>query len=204
MRRFLAWGISSLLFAAILPAQEELPKDPGEPLDIEPPLLIQESPNRNVVHTTPDTAPAGQQVLDPERIGIALEKAKKSAASGERLYKAGIIAKVEAEHRVLKVVRLEADLAQAKLEVAKEEVAAQQARVASGEIPESETVAAVSALALATQEAEAAVAKRDRAELDAARLNLQRQKKLLAMGSGRKSEVSRAQEKVSALQQSKE
>jgi multidrug resistance efflux pump len=89
------------------------------------------------------------------------------------------------------------------LEVAKEEVSAQQTRVASGEIPESETAAAISALTLATQETEAAVARRDRAELDAARLNLQRQKKLLAMGSGRKSEVSRAQEKVSALQQSK-
>jgi hypothetical protein len=202
MRRFLAWGISSLLLAAILPAQEELPKDPSEPLDIEPPLLIQESPNRNVVHTTPDTAGA-PQALDPERISIALEKAKKSAASGERLYKGGIIAKVEAENRVLKVVRLEADLAQAKLEVAKEDVATQQTRVASGEIPESETAAAISALTRATQEAEAAVARRDRAELDAARLNLQRQKKLLAMGSGRKSEVSRAQEKVSALQQSK-
>jgi hypothetical protein len=201
MRRFL-W-ISSLLLAAALPAQDELPKDPSEPLDIEPPLLIQESPNRNVVRTTPDSA-AAPQPLDPERIMIALEKARKSAASGERLYKGGIIAKVEAENRVLKVVRLEADLAQAKLEVAKEDVAAQQARVASGEIPESETAAAVSALALATQEAEAALAKRDRAELDAATLNLQRQKKLLAMGSGRKSEVSRAQEKVSALQQSKE
>ncbi|HKP02402.1 MAG TPA: hypothetical protein VJU77_03485 [Chthoniobacterales bacterium] len=198
MRRFL-W-MSSLLLAATLPAQEELPKNPSEPLEIEPPLLIQETPNRNVVHTTPDTAVAGQTVLDPERIGIALEKAKKSAASGERLFKAGVIAKVEAENRVLKVVRLEADLAQAKLEVAKEDVAAEQARVASGEIPESETAAAVAVLALAEQEAEAAVARRERAELDAARLNLQRQKKLLAMGSGRKSEVSRAEEKVSALQ----
>jgi hypothetical protein len=203
MRRFLTLGISSLLLAATLPAQEELPKDPNEPLDIEPPLLIQETPNKNVVHTTPDS-PAGQQAVDPERIMIALEKAKKSAASGERLFRAGIIAKVEAEHRALKAVRLEADLAQAKLEEAKEELAAGQARVASGEIPESETAAAVSALAAATHEAETAVAKREAAELDAARLNLQRQKKLLAMGSGRKSEVSRAQEKVSALQQSKE
>src|SRR5205085_8838482 len=157
--------------------------DPNEPLDIEPPLLIQETPNRNIVHTTPGS-PAGQQVLDPERIMIALEEAKKSAVSGERLFKAGIIAKVDAEHRVLKVVRLEADLAQAKLEEAKEELAAQQARVASGEIPESETTAAVSDLAVATQQAEAAVAKRDREELEAATLNLLRQKKLLAMGSG--------------------
>jgi multidrug resistance efflux pump len=51
------------------------------------------------------------------------------------------------------------------------------------------------------KEAESATAKKEKAELDAAMLNLQRQKKLLVMGSGRKSEVSRAQEKVSALQQ---
>ena len=48
---------------------------------------------------------------------------------------------------------------------------------------------------------ESATAKKEKAELDAAMLNLQRQKKLLAMGSGRKAEVNRAQEKVSALQQ---
>jgi hypothetical protein len=192
----------SLLLVAAAPAQEELPKNPEEPLDIEPPLLIQQSPNRNVVRTTPETA--GQKDLDPERISIALEKARKSAASADRLYKSGIIAKVEAENRVLKVVRLEADLAAAKLDLAQQEVASRQARVASREIPESESAAAVSALAAATREAQTAASKRERAELDAAMLNLQRQKKLLAMGSGRKSEVSRAQEKVSALQQPKE
>lgn len=202
MARLLAAAVS-LLLATALWAEEELPKNPEEPLDIEPPLLIQQSPNRNVVRTTPESADP-KAPGDPDQIAMKLERAKKSAASGERLYKAGVIAKVEAENRVLKVVRLEADLAEAKLEVAKQEVASQQARVASGEIPESESAAAVSALALATSEAQTAVAKRDRAELDAAMLNLQRQKKLLAMGSGRKSEVSRAQEKVSALQQPKE
>jgi hypothetical protein len=58
-------------------------------------------------------------------------------------------------------------------------------------------------LATATSAAQSAEAKRDRAELDAALLNLSRQKKLLALGSGRKSEVSRAEEKVAALQQQK-
>lgn len=198
MMRFFALACS-LLFTATLLAEDELPKDPTEPLDIEPPLLIQETPNRNIISTTPETA--GQSELDPERIGIALEKARKSAASGERLYKSGIIAKVEAENRVLKVIRLEADLAGAKLEVAKQEAASQQARAAAGEILPGGTEAAASALGAATKEAESAAAKKDRAELDAARLNLQRQQKLLAMGSGRKSEVNRAQEKVSALQQ---
>ena len=190
--------LATLLLAARLPAEEELPKDP-EPMDIEPPLLIQETPNRNIVSNTP--AAPGEKDLDPERIAVALEKAKKNAASGERLYKSGIIAKVDAENRALKVIRLEADLAGAKLELAKQNVEVQQARLEAGEISAEELETAKSFLAGATNEAEAAAAKKNQAELDAAELNLRRQQKLLAMGSGRKSEVSRAQEKLSALQQ---
>jgi hypothetical protein len=198
MMRFIALPLS-LFLAATLLAQEELPKDPSEPLDIEPPLLIQENPNRNIVNTAP--AAPGQKEVDPERIAPALEKARKNAASGERLYKSGIIAKVDAENRALKVVRLEADLAEAKLELAKQNLALQQVRLDASEIPAGELDAAKSILAVATKEAESAVAKKDRAEFDAAVLNLHRQQKLLAMGSGRKSEVNRAQEKVTALQQ---
>jgi hypothetical protein len=189
-----------LAFVAALPAQEELPKNPEEPMDIEPPLLIQETPNRDIVYTRPDSAEAKPQP-DPDQIAATLEKARKSAAAGERQYKSGIIAKVDAENRVLKVIRLEAELAEAKLELAKTNVAVQQARSEAGEIPESEIEAAKSIVVAAMKEAEAAVAKKDKAELDAAVLNLHRQQKLLAMGSGRKSEVNRAQEKVSALQQ---
>src|SRR5688572_33289007 len=113
MMRCLALLVT-LLLAARLPAEEELPKDP-EPMDIEPPLLIQDTPNRNIMANAP-SAP-GQKELDPDRIALALEKAKKSAASGERLFKSGIIAKVDAEKRALKVIRLEADLADARLEL---------------------------------------------------------------------------------------
>jgi hypothetical protein len=189
-----------LAFAATLPAQEQLPTDPNEPLDIEPPLLIQEAPNQNIVYTTPGT-PDQKPVADPDQIAVTLEKAKKSAASGERMYKSGIIAKVEAENRTLKVIRLEADLAEAKLELAKQNVVAQQTRLEAGEISQPEFEAAQLLAGAAMKEAESAMAKKEKAELDAAMLNLQRQKKLLAMGSGRKSEVSRAEEKVSALQQ---
>lgn len=189
----------SLLLAATLLAEEELPKDPGEPLDIEPPLLIQESPNRNIVYTTP--AAPGQKELDPERLALALEKAKKNAASGERLYKSGIIAKVDAENRVLKAIRLESDLAEAKLALARQNLEVQQVRLDAGEISSEELETAKSLLAAAATDAESATARKDRAELDAAELNLRRQQKLLAMGSGRKSEVNRAQEKLSTLQQ---
>jgi len=169
-------------------------------MDIEPPLLIQEAPNQNVVYTRPDS-PQQNPAPDPDRIAASLEKARKSAASGERLYKGGIIAKVEAENRVLKVIRLEAELASARLESAKQNVAAQQARLDAGEILEPVLEAAKLMELEAMKEAEAAEAKKSQAELEAAQLNLRRQQKLLAMGSGRKSEVNRAQEKVSALQQ---
>ncbi len=198
MTRFLACALGLFLAASLL-AEEDLPQDATEALDIEPPLLIQEVPNRDPISSTPGIAPA----LDPERIQIALEKAKKNAASGERLYRSGVIAKVEAENRALKVVRLEADLANARLELATQNVASQQVRFEAAEIPQSELETAKSALVSATDESAAATARREKAELDAALLNLRRQKKLLAVGSGRKSEVSRAEEKVAALQQEK-
>jgi len=189
-----------LILTAALPAQEELPTDPDAAMDIEPPLLIQESPNQNVVYTRPD-APELKPIPDPDLLAASLEKARKSAASGERLYKSGVIAKVDAENRVLKVIRLEAELAEAKLELARQNVVAQEARAEAGEIQDSEVEAAKSIELVALREEEAAVEKKKQAELDAAVLNLRRQQKLLAMGSGRKSEVNRAQEKVSALQQ---
>jgi hypothetical protein len=200
MMRWLAFPLSIFLAASLL-AEDELPQDPGEPLDIEPPLLIQEIPSRGSVQSTPGLPP--EKELDPERIQIALEKAKKSAAAGERLYKSGVIAKVEAENRSLKVIRLEADLAAARLELAKQTVASQQSRFDAGEIAQSEMESAKTPLVAAINAAQFAAARRDRAELDAALLNLSRQKKLLALGSGRKSEVSRAEEKVAALQQQK-
>lgn len=194
--RILAFSFGVFLAASLF-AEEELPQEPNEPLDIEPPLLIQEVPSRGPQSSTPEIAPD----FDPERIQIALDKAKKSAAAGERLFKSGVIAKVEAENRAMKVIRLETELADAQLEIARQAVASRQSRFEAGELSQSEMEATKAALTTAAKAAELAEAKRDRAELDAALLNLNRQKKLLALGSGRKSEVSRAEEKVTALQQ---
>jgi hypothetical protein len=189
-----------LAFAVTLPAQEQLPTDPSEPMDIEPPLLIQESTNQNIVYTSPGI-PDPKPAPDLDQLAAALEKAKKSAASGERLYKGGIIAKVDAENRALKVIRLEAELAEARAELAKESATVQETRREAGEISQDQVESSKLEAVAAMKEAEAAAAKKEKAELDAAILNLQRQKKLLAMGSGGKAAVNRAQEKVSALQQ---
>src|SRR5437762_401014 len=133
MMRWFAFPFGIFL-AASLVAEDELPKDPGESLDIEPPLLIQEIPGRDPVSSTPEVAPE----LDPDRIQIALEKAKKSAASGERLYRSGVIAKVEAENRILKIIRLETELTEAALELAQQRVASQQSQLDAGEISQDE------------------------------------------------------------------
>ena len=98
MMRLLAFPFGVFLAASLI-AEDELPTDPGEPLDIEPPLLIQEIPGRSQVTPTAEAAPES----DPDQIQIALEKAKKSAASGERLYRSGAIAKVEFFNGAIKV-----------------------------------------------------------------------------------------------------
>src|SRR6476469_2276122 len=150
MMRFIALPFA-IAFAATLSAQEELPKDPEQAMDIEPPLLIQESPNQNIVYNAPATAEPNPEA-DIDRLTASLEKARKSAASGERLYKAGIIAKVDAENRALKVVRLEAELAEAKVELANTNLAVQQSRHESGEIDQAEVENAKSILAVAMKD----------------------------------------------------
>jgi hypothetical protein len=93
---------------------------------------------------------------------------------------------VEAEQRALKVVQLEAALAEARLA---------EARAATPKVAESEIARLTEAVRLATE-------RKHSAEIEAAARNLQRQKKLLALGSARKSDVSRAEEKLTELEQS--
>ena len=200
MMRLLACSLCVFL-ATVALAEDELPKDPETSVDVEPPLLIQEQPNQRGLRAGSESAL--ERESDPERIEAELEKAKRSAAAGERLFRSGVIAKVEAENRALEVVQLQADLANAQLERATGGVASQQARLEAGEISPDDLERAKAELAQATAVAQAASANRDRAEMDAALVNLQRQKKLLALGSGRKSAVNRAAEKVTALQQPK-
>ncbi len=171
-----------------------MPENGGQSFEIEPPLLIQ---SRNP-DGTPDV-PAPPEEADVAKIETDLARAKKSAASGERLYRAGIIAKVEAEERALKVVRLEAKLAEARLTAAKTKLDEQKAQARVVEI-EAQLRAGEDQVAQAAQAAEEAVREKQRAELESAVRNLARQQKLLALGSGRKSDVSRAAKKLAELQ----
>jgi len=167
-----------------------------ESFDIEPPLLKQ---NLSAEPSSAPPAPEG----DVARLEIQLERAKRNAAGAERLCKIGVLAKVEVEQRLLKVVRCESDLANARLARAKEEVAALKSRVAVGESIKDELEAAKAALAQLMEAAQNAAAKRERAELDAAEANLRRQQKLLHLGSAQKSDVTRAEQKLAELKAQK-
>ena len=89
------------------------PELPGQsdslPSDIEPPLLLQ-----NLVSDDSTLDPRSPSAIEND-----LAQARKRAASADRLFRAGIIAKVEAEQRALRVVQLEAMLAGARLEEAR-------------------------------------------------------------------------------------
>jgi hypothetical protein len=200
MTRIFALPVTVIATALAALAADELPRNESDDIDsfdIEPPPLIQNQPDGQLSATP---APGDGDVA---RLVKDLDRAKKNASGAERLCKIGVLARVEVEQRALKVVRLESELANAQLAHAKAELAAQESQLAAGESTKDELEAAKAALAQLTEGAQAAAAKRERAELDAAEANVRRQQKLLALGSAHKSDVNRAQEKLAELKASK-
>jgi multidrug resistance efflux pump len=200
MIRVVALPVTLLTTVMVALAADQLPQNESEEpdsFDIEPPIL-----KENLSVEPPSTTPASDG--DVARLEKQFERAKRNAASAERLCKIGVLSKMEVEQRVLKVVRCESDLANARLADAKEEVTAQESQVATGESTRDELEAAKIALAQLTEEAQLATQKRERAELDFAEANLRRQEKLLRLGSARKSDVNRAQEKLAELKAQKD
>jgi hypothetical protein len=166
--------------------------DEPEAFDVEPPILKQNLSDEPVAAPgTPDAEVA--------RLEKSLERAKRNADGAERLYKIGVLAKVEVEQRLLKVVRTESDLATARVTQAKEKVAEEESRVAQGENSKGELDAGKATLAQLTEAAQVALAKRERVELEFAEANLRRQQKLLKLGSAHKSDVINAEEKLAEL-----
>src|SRR5437899_5652436 len=161
--------------------------DEPDSFDVEPPTLKQNLSDEPLPNS------------DRARLEKQLERAKQNAAGAERLYKIGVLAKMEVEQRLLKVVRCESDLANARVTRAKEEFAEKESQLAAGEITRDELESIKTALSQLTEAAQAATAKRERAELEAAEANLRRQQKLLKLGVGQKSDVTHAEEKLAEL-----
>jgi hypothetical protein len=194
MTRMLALPVTLLALAmAVWAADQSAENKSEEPdsFDVEPPILKQ--------NLSDESLPNG----DLARLEKQLERAKQNATGAERLYKIGVLAKMEVEQRLLKVVRCESDLANARVARAKEELAEKESQLATGEITRDELESMKTALAQLTETAQAATAKRERAELEAAEANLRRQQKLLKLGIGQKSDVTRAEEKLAELKAQK-
>ena len=169
--------------------------EPGE-FDVEPPILKQNLSDELAESGTPDG--------DVARCEKKLERAKRNAAGAERLWKIGVLAKVEVEQRAVKVVKCEAEVASARVVQAKGAVAEQESRVASGAATKQELEVAKTALAQLIEAEQKAVAKRESVELEFAEANLRRQQRLLKLGSAHKSDVSNAEEKLAELKAPKQ
>lgn len=180
-------ALLTAIAAAVAFAQEP------DSFTVEPPMLV---PDRGE-----EPADANPQDVDLAKLEKDFERAKRNSTAAEHLYRVGVISQVEVEQRALRVVRLDADLANLRLERAKEQAAALSSVVVNGQPANDERTKAD--LAQLTQAAQAAAAKRERAELDMAEANLHRQQRLLAVGSARKSDVNRAEQKLAELKTQK-
>ena len=201
MRRVLTFPVAVVATAmAALAADEPPPDDSDVSFDVEPPLLI---PNRSDERSPPSAAATTAPDVDLARLEKDFQRAKRNAAGVERFCKIGALSKVEAEQRALRAIRLESDLANARLAQAKEELLQKEKQLAAGEISKEDLAQTESAVALAIETAHAVAAKRERAEVEAAEANLHRQEKLLALGSARKSDVARAEQKLAELKAQK-
>ena len=192
MIRAIALPVTLLTSAMMaLAANQSGNSDEPSEFDIEPPILKQ--------NLSDELAEAGTPDGDVARCDKKLERAKRNAAGAERLWRIGVLAKVEVEQRALKVIKCEAELANARVAQAKETVAEQESRVASGETSKQELEVAKTALAELIEAEQKAVAKRETAELEFAEANLRRQQRLLKLGSAHKSDVTNAEEKLAEL-----
>ena len=190
MARIFALLVTAFALAMALWASDQSAENKSEepePFDIEPPILKQNLSDEPL------------QNGDMARLEKQLERAKRNAAGAERLFKIGVLAKMEVEQRLLKVIRCESDLANARVSRGKEELAEKESQLAAGEITKDELESMKTAVAQLTEAAQVATAKRERAEVEAAEANLRRQQKLLKLGVGQKSDVTHAEEKLAEL-----
>ena len=197
MIRAIALPVTFLTSAIIALAvdQQSNSDEPGE-FDIEPPILKQ--------NLSDELAETGTRDGDVARYEKKLERAKQNAAGAERLWKIGVLAKVEVEQRGLKVIKCEAELASSRVAQARETVAEQESLAASGEITKQELEVAKTVLAQLIEAEQKAVTKRESAELEFAEANLRRQQRLLKLGSAHKSDVTNAEEKLAELKAPKQ
>lgn len=193
MIRRLACAAVLLAGASTAYSQTELPEaDDYESFEVEPPILM---PNRQIDSPQSTSSPATSE-RDPAELERKVERAKRAAIDAEQLFRKGVLSKVEVELRALRIVRLQADLENARFQRAVADLAVQRTRLEMGEISKEELAAFERQVQTTRDTAQAAAVAREKAEIAAAEANLRRQQKLVELGSARKSDVARAEQKL--------
>ena len=142
-------------------------------------------------HASPPPAP--EDGVDEKE--AAFQLAEERAADSEQLFKEGILARVEVEARMLRVIQAKKELLDARLTVA----AANAEAVKKSFETQTDIDAAIAALKAAQENASAAAAEWNKAKIDAATVDLQRKRKLYAEGVGSKREVELAEDRLTML-----
>ena len=124
---------------------------------------------------------------------------KRNAALRERLYKQGVLCKLEAEQGEMKVVQLTRDLANARAEADKRAIEELQKQSTTDDSAKKNLAEAEERLPTETAAAQDAAVKWQQAQRAAAEIRVWREKKLLALGAGSKSAVKRAEAALQTL-----
>ena len=190
--------LAALLGAVSLHAEEELPKHaPGETFDFEPKLMLD-----GPLAKLPPGLSERQSALAEDRIPkleAALLKAENRAADCEQLHKEGVISTVEAEDRMIQVLRAKRELAVVRAAVAAHKAVAAKKAFDAHQQSQTELDDANKSWLAALEAAKAAAAELHDAELNVAVADLNRRKKLMAEGIGSRQEVARAQDRLALL-----
>lgn len=179
------WLILPLLGAAILRAQE---------FDFEPKVMLQGTGS-----TPLPSAPTPSPEDRVQQCRTALVQAEQRAADSEQLFKEGILAKVEVEACFLRVVQRRKELADASVDAAKARADATAKSFNAHGATQADLDSANADLKAERENAAAASAEWDKAQLDAAVLDLQRKRKLYSEGVGSQHELQVAEDRVLLL-----
>ena len=192
------------LTGSALAADNDLPKKqtgaPVEngaalfPKDIGDVLPGKELPNFELMPPDP--------VMDVERAKTELDRAQRKEQRWEKLFKSGIVAKVDAEACVLATARARARYEKARVADQQHALETLRQRAAGGQLTADAVKAAESALATAQTMSAEADAALQHTELMLAEVNVDRQRRLLALGAGSKTQLQRAESTLAKLKQS--
>jgi hypothetical protein len=197
--------VSRLLLAAFalatVPvwAADDLPKHtPGEKPEAESKLMLDDLPDLTVTEPAPDLAGAVPAV-SVERAKQELDRARAKQQRWQKLAKSGVLSQVEAESTAIQVARAVVKYQDALAAQATATVAQLQARRNKGEISAEALTDAENRQRNAAALAADAATGLDRQLRLSAEINLDRQRRLYAVGATTKNQVKRAEEKLATL-----